>query len=153
MTAIANAGGGTTIDSSSNLHVASIKAGSAVPSEAGASAFVDLEAQNLRVSRVRAPANTALVLEGATVGEAVSIDASGLVTISTQANCSHILTVKGGRGGTLTGGAMLRIVSDAGTLLNTPPAASIYQRLNTTGRAARIFSELLALLPGPKLRG
>ena len=111
--AIASAG--STFDSSSTLYVASIKAGSAVPSEAGASAFVDLEAQNLRVSRVRAPANTALVLEGATVGEAVSIDASGLVTISTQANLSHSLTVKVGRGGTLTGGAMLRIVSDAGT--------------------------------------
>ena len=122
MDAIANAGGGTTIDSSSQLHVASLKAGNATPSEAGASAFVDLEAQNLSVNRVRAPPNTALVLEAANFGEAVGIAANtGVVTIATQANCLHSLTVKGGRGGSLTGGAMLRIVSDGGSLLNTPP--------------------------------
>ena len=53
--AIADAGG-TTIKANTQLHVASLKAGNATPSEAGASAFVDLDAQNLLVNRVRAPA-------------------------------------------------------------------------------------------------
>ncbi len=68
--------GGTSINSSSNLHVASIKAGNATPSEAGASAFEDLEAANIPVNNVRPPINTPLVLEAANLGEAVSIAAN-----------------------------------------------------------------------------
>ena len=114
--------GGTAIDSSSNLHAASIKAGNAVPTEAGVSAFVDLEAVHILVNSVRPPLNTSLVLEANNFGEVVNIAPNnGVVTIASQTNCAHSLTVKGGRGGSLTGGAMLRIVSDAGSLLNTPP--------------------------------
>ena len=60
--AIAQAGG-SSITSSSYLHVASIKAGNAVPTEAGASAFVDLEAIDLMTNSVRGRPASDLVLE------------------------------------------------------------------------------------------
>ena len=92
--------GGTAIDSSSNLHVASIKAGNAVPTEAGASAFGDLEAVTILVNNVRPPIDTPLVLEASNFGEAVRIASNNrIVTISPQMNCMHSLTVKVGRGG------------------------------------------------------
>ena len=74
------------------------------------------------MNNVRPPLDTPLVLEASNFGEAVRIASNnGVVTISLQMNCVHSLTVKGGRGGSLTGGAMVRIVSDGGSLLNTPP--------------------------------
>ena len=86
--------GRTSIDSSSNIHVASIKAGNATPSEAGASAFVDLEAVNILVNAMRPPLNTSLVLEANNFGEVVNIAPNnGVVTIASQTTCAHSLTV------------------------------------------------------------
>ena len=56
------------------------------------------------------------------MGEAVRIAANnGVVTVQTQTQATNGLSVKGGRGGSPSGGAQLRIVSDGGTLLHQPP--------------------------------
>ena len=94
--AIANFG--QRLDASSHLVVASVSAG-AIPSEPGASAFVDLQAADVLVNTLRTRHGDDLTVEASNVGDSVRIAANGIVTVQGQMIARNGLTATGGRGG------------------------------------------------------